>query len=120
MTVDERLADWLERTTPEPPHPIAVADVAARVRSQASFVAAPARRGVRRADRGDHGRRHVALDEARFRSPGASHLATPATGQPDTAHVEDLGAIYRAPDPAMARPHRARHPDNDLSMQREQ
>jgi hypothetical protein len=31
MSVDERLADWLEQTTPEPPHPIAVADVAARV-----------------------------------------------------------------------------------------
>ncbi len=31
MTVDERVADWLERTTPEPPHPIAVADIAPRV-----------------------------------------------------------------------------------------
>jgi DNA-binding beta-propeller fold protein YncE len=31
VTVDERLADWLERTTPEPPNPIALSDVAMRV-----------------------------------------------------------------------------------------
>lgn len=32
MSVDERLADWFERTTPEPPRTLAVADVATRVR----------------------------------------------------------------------------------------
>jgi hypothetical protein len=31
MTVEERLSDWLERTTPEPPRPVSVADVEVRL-----------------------------------------------------------------------------------------